>query len=217
MAKAVQLDLFEGDLDGDWQKLYIAYSENGNFFEMKPHKITWIELENKTFVPDFKESVYVHVDTTRMQKIHEYMEIKKSWNLEKLKQDNAKYLNENKSLGTDVISKSGYRRETFKVQKNTVVLDEKVGDRYVTNTELIDINDQPVLLISKTDSNGHYRKIAEREIVTATFHSDDMIKRDGLKVIKAISVQNSNRKEYEAFMNKEPYSEQELAYSNGRK
>ena len=301
MARAVQLDLFEGDLDGVYQKLYVAYSENGNFFEIEPHCLSWKTLANKSQIPDFQETKYKHVDTTRMQKLHEYMEVKQTWdiddivaenkayieNIKRINQSKPKQINENQlwdelvilntachhpmehpeqfdlnqrlarldylkyqiylwnndqgnkhypdvelksaksfieKYGSQIISqdqivdhKPGYIKETFKVTESTILTDMKVGDRNITHTKLTDIKDQEVLLVSKSDAYGHYRKIAQGEIVTATYHNSDMNVKNGQRIMKAINVQNARNNEYEAFIKKEPFPKQELSMSQARK
>ena len=216
MARAVQLDLFEGDLDGVFQKLYIAYSENGNFFEIEPHCLSWKTLANKSQIPDFQETKYKHVDTTRMQKLHEFMEIKKTWDIDDIVAENKAYIKEVETLNQNH-QKPSYIKETFQVSESTNLTDMKVGVRTITHTKLTDIKGQEVLLVSKSDAYGHYRKIAEGEIVTATYHHSDMNEENGQRIMKAINVQNARKNEYEAFMKKEPYPIEDLSMSLGRK
>jgi hypothetical protein len=102
-----------------------------------------------------------------------------------------------------------YKKDVFKVMEPTVIMNKKVGNRSVTHTVLENYQGQCYLLIGKTDSNGFGKRLAEGEIVTATYTESSMNKLKDHHFFhgefKAISVQNSTPSEIKDFKNRMPF------------
>ena len=77
MAKAINLELYEGDLNGVYQKLWVVTSENGNYFTVEPQCLVWKNLESRNPLPDFKESKLVSVTNEKHHYITHLMTLKR--------------------------------------------------------------------------------------------------------------------------------------------
>lgn len=84
MAKAINLELYEGELNGVYQKLWVVTSENGNFFEIEPQNMVWKEnVKGNNPFPDFNESKIRHIHNNKHLQITMEMIKKKEINLER--------------------------------------------------------------------------------------------------------------------------------------
>lgn len=56
MAKAIRLEKYQGDPYGQYETIWVATSENGNFLRTKDLQWTVKSLTDNTAVPDFKNT-----------------------------------------------------------------------------------------------------------------------------------------------------------------
>ncbi len=66
MAKIKKLEFFKGELNGFYQKLWVATSENGNMF-----KTSVLEYHND--VPDIKNTGWIHISNENYIQISDRM------------------------------------------------------------------------------------------------------------------------------------------------
>ncbi|MFV0552348.1 MAG: hypothetical protein ACK5L6_10585 [Anaerorhabdus sp.] len=71
MAKIKSLQAFEGELYGVYQKLWVAVSENNNFFKARE-----LEYDNNGF-PDFKNTKWKYISNEHFSQIQDEMYLTK--------------------------------------------------------------------------------------------------------------------------------------------
>ena len=96
-----------------------------------------------------------------------------------------------------------YKKIILKAARSTVVLDSKIGNKHVTQSDFIDVKGNNYTVFSSTNEEGLFRNIKEGEIVKITFNENETKtykynpytgKKMDSFILKAIDIQLSNKR-----------------------